>query len=381
MFLAAALSFSGIASSIILPALLQIYGRKIVFLVSNLFIVMGSVITAFALNVTFLNVGRIIQGFSYGASLISSITLAEMVHPKRRGFFITLKGIFFALGILACHGLGAILTWRQIAWLAAVTSAVSALSTVTWPESPSWLAYKERYDECTTAFEWLRGKDVEAKRDLRELVTAQKVLKELNINGNNNTLKRMFEAFRRPEFLKPLSIASLLIISMHAFGTQYLLVYILEIMTTLSGNKTKGYYYTLAFDASKILGGILSSGVVRLFKRKTIVFSAGTFICLALSCLCICNYLEGKELLFIKWLTPLFLIAHSMIFFSVYVPISNVIKGEIFPIQYKGLGMTFSGVLNAACATIGVKFTATMLSSLDTYGTFAVYLTLASACL
>ncbi|KAJ8712070.1 hypothetical protein PYW07_004912 [Mythimna separata] len=205
-WVAAAYSMTGGLGFLMLPPLMQLYGRRFINATMNLIIFLGWIIIALSPNVPTLLAGRAIQGLSFGGLYICSILAGEYSHPKRRGFFIIFKITATSIGELICHGFGFTLSWRQMAWLASIPPALAALGTVFWPESPSWLAYKGRFDECLTSFEWIRGKDMESKREVKELITAQKKLRNMKRTKKSGLLIRNLKAMRSKEFLKPFTV-------------------------------------------------------------------------------------------------------------------------------------------------------------------------------
>lgn len=176
---------AGVLGYVIIPGISQLHGRKVGNIIVNTIVLFSSIIIGFATNVNTVLIGKMILGFSYCGSHLACSTIAEFSHPKRRDFFVILKLNIVYLGILICHCTMPVITWRQTTWLMAVPSVLGILVTLTWPESPSWLAYKSQYDECRKSFTWVRGKNSEAEKEVKELITAQMELKRLNSDYNN----------------------------------------------------------------------------------------------------------------------------------------------------------------------------------------------------
>lgn len=264
-----------------------------------------------------------------------------------------------------------------MAWLASFPPALAALGTIFWPESPSWLAYKGRFDECVTSFEWIRGKDLESKREVKELITAQQELRNMKRLKKSGLLIRNLLAMKSKEFLKPFTVVLMLIILTQVCGRHYLLAYVVQIMISLTGDKSKAYYYTIGLDVMKILAILTSSYIVRICKRRALLLHTGTLACILLSLVCIFHLLVHKEILSITWLTPLLLILYNIVCYVGVIPVSMVLKGELFPIEYKGLGTSVLGVFYSLSSMVLMKSTSVMLDALDTHGTFAVFLIIA----
>lgn len=375
--LAAAYSMTGGIGFLILPPLMQLYGRRFINATMNLIIFIGWVIIAFSPNVTTLIAGRAIQGLSFGGLYICSILAGEYSHPKRRGFFIIFKITATSIGELICHGFGFTLSWRQMAWLASIPPALAAAGTIPWPESPSWLAYKGRFDECVESFEWIRGKDLESKREVKELIAVQQELRNMKRLKKSGLLIRNLQAMKSKEFLKPFTVVLMLIILTQVCGRHYLLAYVVQIMISLTGDKSKAYYYTIGLDVMKILAILTSSHIVRIFKRRSLLLQTSNLACILLSLVCIFHLLVHEEILTVTWLTPLLLILYNIVCYIGVIPVSMVLKGELFPLEYKGLGTSVLGIFYSLSSMVLMKSTSVMLETLDTHGTFAVYLIIA----
>lgn len=379
VFAAAASSMTGPIGFIIIPFLMQLYGRRFINVFWNLFPLAGAVIIAMAPSASALFAGRCIQGISFCSMFITSVVIAEYSHPKRRGSFVVLKVAFIHLGAVICHGLIFVLHWRQIAWLSVAPPALGIISTIVWPESPSWLAYRGRYDECIKSFQWLRGEDFETREETKELIIAQRHLRQMKKDTNN--FVDTVNAFRSKDFWKPMAVSTVLTFLMHACGIHYLTAYIIEIMMQLTNDASKAYYYTIGFDIVKIISMMVSAITVRKFNRRALLLVGGGVACIILGLICIFHYLKENGTVRVTWIGPLLLILFICINNVGVVPISIVIFGEIFPLKYKGIGLALSGIINALTSVAAVKLTAMMLTSLNTHGTFAVYLIISIGCL
>ncbi|XP_063895347.1 facilitated trehalose transporter Tret1 [Helicoverpa armigera] len=325
-WIAAAYSMTGGIGFLILPPLMQIYGRRFINVTMNLIILSGWIIIALSPNVPLLITGRAIQGLSFGGLYICSILAGEYSHPKRRGFFIIFKITATSVGELICHGYGFTVSWRLMAWLASIPPALAALGTIVWPESPSWLAYKGRYDECVSSFELIRGKGTESKREVQELISAQQELKNIKKSTTSGVLLRNLQAMKTREFRKPFTVVLIIIILTQVCGRHYLLAYVVQIMISLTGEQSKAYYYTIGLDTLKIVAVLTSSYIVRICKRRTLLLGTGTIACMLLSLVCFFHLLVQEKIINKTWLTPILLIIYNIVCYVGVIPVSMVLK-------------------------------------------------------
>ncbi|KAF9478176.1 MFS general substrate transporter [Pholiota conissans] len=114
-------------------AFTEVYGRKVVYLISIVLFIIGSGVAGDAKNVTVLIVMRAVQGMGASAVLtIGAATLADMYDPKERG---AVMGIYYAapllgpsLGPIIGGALAQAFSWRAIFYFLAIFGGVSLLS-------------------------------------------------------------------------------------------------------------------------------------------------------------------------------------------------------------------------------------------------------------
>lgn len=151
------------------------FGRKHVIIVVALLFVAGAVISAAAPALTILLIGRAIVGVAIGvASMLTPLYLAEMAPKNRRGAVVSLNQFCITFGILVSYLVDYALAaapnnWRWMLGLGAVPGLILFLGMLFLPESPRWLAGRNRTEEARRALAAMREGDVEA--ELQELRT------------------------------------------------------------------------------------------------------------------------------------------------------------------------------------------------------------------
>lgn len=148
--LSAALTFCIAIGSICGGRLGDIFGRKPVFSVTMVMLVLGALIMVFSSNFVLLLVGEILMGLGVGADLpVSLATISEQAPDEKRGKMLLFSDILWVVGIVVAQGIGSLvgdwgLLGGQIMFgqLAAV-SAIVLILRQTIPESPVWLKMNE----------------------------------------------------------------------------------------------------------------------------------------------------------------------------------------------------------------------------------------------
>lgn len=154
-------------------------GRRGVLKVASVIWVIGAALQCSAQNVAHLIVGRIVSGLSIGiTSSQVCVYLAELAPADIRGRIVGIQQWAIDWGILimylisyGCSTSIAGPSAFRIAWgIQAVPGIILGLSLFFFPESPRWLASKDRWDECIYNLAHLHGGgDTESPVVLAEL--------------------------------------------------------------------------------------------------------------------------------------------------------------------------------------------------------------------
>ncbi|XP_023941484.2 facilitated trehalose transporter Tret1-like [Bicyclus anynana] len=372
-WIAASHGLAGMLGFLMVPYLMQTLGRKTVHIGLNVFAGIGFLIFALAQSVPVLYVARVTQGLTLCGVYVTPIMLGEYSHPKRRGYFITLKKCSVAVGSLMCHSMALCWTWRQIAVFAIVPHIASTIITLMWPESPAFLALNGRYDECGKSHTWLHGDSPKNKKELEELIATQMERREKVKNRRN--LESVMRKMLRKDFLKPFIIASLLTMLVDACGRYYMLAYVVEILSEVTGDKAIAAYCTMGADTLTIIALLVSCYVIRCCKRRNLLFTAGTTCVCLMFLTSIIVMLKTRHILGVSanWVTPMIILLNVFIVNVGVIPVCFAIIGEIFPLEHKGTGSCATGIVFTLLYALVMKFTPLMMEKTGVEGTFGIF--------
>ncbi|XP_045779913.1 facilitated trehalose transporter Tret1-like isoform X5 [Maniola jurtina] len=356
------------------PYIMKTYGRKSVYIVLNILTALSFLIFSLATNVTSLYVARVVQGIPTFAIVMSTFVLGEYSHPKRRGYFISVKKTMFAIGSLLCHSLGMCWTWKQIAAFAILPYILALILTLMWCESPSFLALTEKYDKCEKSHRWLFGDSTKSKRNLEELISTQ--MEARNLEKNKENMRTVIRKLLKKDFIKPFLIVSLLAIIMDASGKYYMVAYVVQILTELTNDSSIAAYLTVGSDILTLAASIISCLVIRCCKRRTIIFTSGV-TCVFLMCLTsLIRFLKSRyhigESLY-WWFIPSIILSNVFVINVGIIPSGFAIMSEIFPLEHKGAGLCASGIVFTILFSLVMKFTPLMMEKTGVEGTFGIY--------
>lgn len=141
----------------------DIFGRKAIYGLEALLMVIGAILSALAPGVSTLLVARVILGLGIGGDYpLSAVLMSEYANTNSRGRMVSLVFSAQALGLLAgpivaltllAAGVNHAAAWRIMLGLGALPAAMVIYIRRTLPESPRWLAR-------------VKGKGQEAAREL-----------------------------------------------------------------------------------------------------------------------------------------------------------------------------------------------------------------------
>ncbi|XP_059050792.1 facilitated trehalose transporter Tret1-like [Achroia grisella] len=219
-WLGACNAITGLIGFFVLSPIMQKFGRKSTNILVNIIVAAGWITFSFATSITTLFIGRLIHGICFGAVHINAIMISEYTDAKRRGYFGAIKKFSVSLGVLCCHSLALCWTWKQISIFAILPALIVIILTWFWPESPSFLALKGRFEDCKESFYWINGNSVEKENELTVLIASQSQRIEKKKRKQANVLNVLFQALSQRNFLNSLFTATVLTLSSDASETK-----------------------------------------------------------------------------------------------------------------------------------------------------------------
>ena len=138
----------------------QNLGRKLAGYLTALPIIVGWIIIIFAKSITYLYIGRAIQGFSFaGVYVFFALYVAKISEDDIRGALGFLRGVSVHLGILFILVIGPYLTVPQTGMVCLSLPLLFLVLFFWLPESPMFLLGKGKVEEALNSYKWLRGGD------------------------------------------------------------------------------------------------------------------------------------------------------------------------------------------------------------------------------
>src|SRR5262249_43949604 len=133
----------------------------------------GALLSGFAPSVPLLVAARVIVGLGIGLSSATvTIYISEVSPAEARGWLVSLFQLAVTVGILLAYVVAyagaADAAWRMMLGLAVVPAVVFGLAMMFLPESPRWLAKRNRLEEAKAILARVRGRS-DVGRELSDI--------------------------------------------------------------------------------------------------------------------------------------------------------------------------------------------------------------------
>lgn len=385
-FSAAVVGLAILPSNLIIPSIMNKYGRKVANIISIVPCILGWVAIVAATSVSWILIGRFFQGFSLGMSTaIGPVLIGEYTTPKYRGSFLSTVSLAMGLGTLFVHCLGLYLSWKTTGIVCTVLAFVDLIIVVYSPESPSWLVHQERYEESKRVFRWLRGADED--EELREMIEANMMLKEIEdaFPLSESVAKKMkfhWKMIRKKEFYKPILIVIHLYTLLQWCGIYCVSAYATDVVGSIVGTEADVALIVISVGSQRIFTTCLAAFISTKIKRKTLFSIAVSLNITAFFVIAGYTYAKALDMCPGHPLIGISLVhlhMASMCFGA--LPFPYIIAGEIFPLEFRGLASSISVVSLTPNLVISVKTMPYLMSSLGLHGAYCVYAAVCGYCL
>ena len=276
------------------------------------------------------------------------------------------------------NAIGTFFHWRNIGIAGIVCSAYGLLIAIILPESPFWLATKQRYEKCSFTHRWMMGQGKQAEGDLEKLINYQKNL-NLETKSKNFELKSFiagyFSIISSRQFYKPLLLC-LIVHSLYIFsGKVVFSVYAIDIISKITaGHHISPYTAMLVLDGVTVLCMYVGCLVAKVLPRKKLLIGSslvGIFFLLSIS---LYAYLIKLSLVVENNYFAIFLlIGYSIGLCFGPVILTQTISGELVSIEARGLSSCCMDLSSKVLLGTLVKMSPFLFKSWGTHGAFLFF--------
>jgi len=365
------LSFSAMAGAATMSYLSDKYGRRFIFLLSQVVFIVGIVTMIAAPNYGVIMFGRFITGFGIGLGLASDpMYIAEVAPSKIRGRLVswseTADNVGILLGFVSSwvfSGANGNTQWRAMLSLGLIMP-VLLLVLVTWwmPESPRWLLQQGRTEE---AAEILRKASSNPRAKGEKLAAAlQADIDEEHSQAANTTWMSMLQdAVARRKLRAGLGMA----IAQQITGEEAILYYMIIILNDAGINSSDKVYSSLICVGLAKVAAIIFAGILfDYYGRRVLLQASNAGIAISLFLLAAVSY-EAPVAGFVA------LVLYVVAFSSGMGPGAWLIPSEVFSNDIRAKGLSLCTVSNRAAALVVTSTFLSLKSVMTPAGVFVMY--------
>ncbi len=348
-------------------------GRKKINIIAALVFLLGSILTAMAISVSFLIIGRLFLGLAIGiVSGTVPLYLAELAPKEKRGRLVTFFQLAITIGILMSYVVGYFFegsqdAWRLMFWAGFVPALLLFLGMLFVPESPRWLIAKGKDAEALEVLNKLRPRDV-AENEFKE---TKKLLEEEQTSDTN--WKELFSKRLRIPLMIGIGIFGIQQFS----GINAIIYFSTDIFKELFSS-SEATLATVGVGIVNTFATILGMQFLDRWGRRPLLFTGliGTAVCLAI---------VGLAFLFkenlpesIRQTMLVGGIYTYIIFFAISLgPLGWLLISEIYPLKIRGFASSM-GSFNHWFFDLLVTFSFPLLRATSlgqNGGIFGIYMT------
>lgn len=356
-----------------MPTIMQWKGRKLAFITSSTFVLIGWIVIYFANSVSTILISESLQGFgANGLLTVSYLCLSEMVTPENRNVFIQSYNICQCIGLSLIAITIKTLHWRLVGLVFSVPLVVAIVISFMWPESPFWLAWKGKTEECEKNFIWLRGNGEESIKELNELIAAQKENRQRK--QNTNMIKKIYSDITTKSCYIP-GLHILLLFSLTYFsGGMVIILYSVELIQRTARDENIAFMGAISINFLLLFGATTNGVLVKRFKNKTVLLASAFGSTIILLLASTFTYLQTIEVLGKESKLCLYcLIGFAITGMLGMLPITITISAELMPVRYRGIGGCISMLCTCILLALTLKTAPYLFLYIGLHGTFLLY--------
>jgi len=355
--------------------LADLFGRKKILIFTAVLFFIGSIFCAAAPDINILILSRFIVGLAIGVvTFATPLYLSEISPEKIRGMLVSLFQLAITMGILFSYLVNAGLSnvqfgWRLMLLFGVFPAVILGIGMAFMSDTPRWLVSKGRVEEAKKVFQKIEP-EIDADKEISEI---KNVLK----NENNN---------KKFEFKKwmaaPLLLGIGLMFCQQWTGINTIIYYAPTILKIAGFNSnSSAIYATVGIGVVNCLMTFIAIFLSDKTGRKPLLYAG-------LIGMAVCLFILGSAFQFgealgasLKWVS-LFSSMFYIAFFSFSLgPIILLLVSEIFPLKFRGLGMSISTMSNFLFNfTVTLSFLP-LINKISEANTFYLYGIIAIICI
>ena len=368
----------GVTTAVLLGAMLgclisgkitDIFGRRKIIILTAVIFMCGAVLSGSAPDVHFLIISRLFLGIGIGiASFSVPLYIAEISPARIRGALVTINQLMITVGILVSYITDYWLandadpfSWRLMFHIGFIPGFMLFIGMFFLPETPRWLMSKGRYKEGESVLRRVEDPDMfdASLNKLKEEI--------IDDQTNRSSVKQIF----KPWLKYPLLIGVGIMILTEFTGIDTIVYYTPKIFR-IAGyiSNEQSILPAIIVGGANVLFTIISIFLLDRIGRRRLYFIGISGLVITLFLLGFCFHFQNE----LGGIFSMLTIATMFLFIGSFAlsfgPLSWLIISEIFPLKFRGSGMSIGAfTLWTATAIVNYSFLK-IVDALTLAGTF-----------
>ncbi|KAG7943964.1 hypothetical protein I3843_15G073000 [Carya illinoinensis] len=347
-------------------------GRKGSLMIAAIPNIIGWLAISFARDVSFLYMGRLLEGFGVGIiSYTVPVYIAEIAPQNLRGALGSVNQLSVTIGIMLAYLLGLFVQWRILAILGILPCTILIPGLFFIPESPRWLAKMGMTEDFETSLQVLRGFDTDISTEVND------IKRSVASTSRRSTIR--FAELKQRRYWLPLMIGIGLLLLQQLSGINGVLFYSSTIFA--SAGVTSSNVATFGLGAVQVIATGVTTWLADKAGRRLLLIISSSGMTVSLLIVAVSFFVrdfvsDDSTLYSVTSITSVVGVVAMVVTFSLGVgAIPWLIMSEILPINIKGLAGSVATLGNWFMAWV-VTLTANMLLEWSGAGTFTIYMIL-----
>ncbi|CAI8614142.1 unnamed protein product [Vicia faba] len=358
------LTFGAMIGAITSGPIADFVGRKGAMRVSSAFCIAGWLVIYFSKGPVPLNIGRLATGYGMGVfSFVVPVFVAEIAPKELRGALTTINQLMIITAVSVSFIIGTVLSWRALAIIGLIPTAMLLFGLFFIPESPRWLAKKGCAKDFVAALQILRGKDADISQEAAEI---QDYITSLELLAK----PKMLDLFQR-RYLRSLTIGIGLMICQQFGGINGVSFYTSSIFDLAGFPSSTG---TIIYAILQIIITGIGAALIDKAGRKPLLLVSGSGLVAGCIFTAVAFYLKVHNvgLGAVPTLAVIGILVYIGSFSIGMGAVPWVMMSEIFPVNIKGQAGSIATLVNWFAAWL-CSYTFNFFMSWSSYGTFILY--------
>ncbi|XP_063592578.1 facilitated trehalose transporter Tret1-2 homolog [Penaeus indicus] len=306
---------------------------------------------------------RAVLGIAMGIMASSSVNyIVELADSSLRGRLVAMLNISRYVGYLFIYAVGSsALTWREVALVCGcVTTVPPFVGLLFLPDSPRWLATRDRLEEARRSLVFFRGPDYDSIQELNSIL-AQLDQSLGSCKSTRDQLRRM----RQPAILRSSMIIAFLHLTMAFSGSFVVSAYLVTIFDAAHVNLSS-YYSAVVIGLDHLVYGLICLLMPLLITSCSVcgacLFMLGGFF-----------YDQAFKIEFSEMWVPLACLSIYIFFSSLGFPVVELVLGEFLPTTVRATAVSILYTILFVGVFAAVQTYPYVTDAVGKHGAFWVY--------